>query len=580
MKKIVVILINTLLILPIELLSAKEKDYFPLQSGYKWVYRVESWIEGEKVDKTFPIEISSQHYDEVTKTTRYYDKKGEVLFIKTKEGILGNEGRYFLKYPIQVGNTWFLSGSRRDNIFFRIEKIEESVEAGGKVYHDCIAIRYSTGKVESVLKEGKRKYFAIESITYIAPNVGRILTESYQVSRKGNVGPAFSETFDITKIGEEGRLIGRIGLLEFQKSAIPVKKKTPSIAVRGLESAFRYPEKGIFRPALSPNNQLVAYIKEKGPEFEVWLAHIDGTENQKLKVPAQRGPHKMAWSRDGQKLAVEAEIDFNPYIFVVQLNSLMPGEIYQIPGESPSWFPESERLIYITKEKKNNRVVISRFDGSNIKEVIRFSDYLNDLSLSPNGGLLAFSSRKKGMGIFELDTGNSNHIALAIDSITGKDFNRIQWTSTGNRFLYFDKINLWVWNLLSNERRLIYEGVQEAKWSPDGKRIAFVTSSFPKKFFIHNIDESTIESFDSIYGNEYNWYPDGKLIAFRDRKKGKSMFTSGIFLMDSETGEVKRRVSSVSGSYIDFSKDGKWLLWESFMAQTFFIVELSGAKKP
>ncbi len=562
MKNFTVAFIVIFLLLFAGLLSAEKIDYFPLKAGNKWLYKVEVWDEDKKFEKTQAIELSSQDYDEITRTTRYYDEKGEVLFIKAADGILNSFGRYWLKYPIQEGAKWVSSGARNDYWHFKIEKIHESVEVMGKVYHDCIVVSFRTNQITAQIKGEIVSYF-IENISYMAPNVGRVLSETYRIPAKG----------------KERTLETRMTLLTFQKSATPDKdivlSKELLKEVKGLESAFRYPEKGVLRPTLSPDNQWVAYLKKKGSDFEVWLAHIDGTENQKLDVPAYRGPQKMTWSSDGQKLAVEVEIDYAPYIFIVQFNSRMPEKTYQLSGESPRWFFDSERLIYVKKEKKSNSVVISRFDGENIKEVFRFSDYLNDLSLSPNGDLLAFSSMQKGMKIFELAAINPSHIASAIDSITGKNFSRIQWTSKGDKFLFFDRIDVWVWDSLSNEKMMIHKGVIEAKWSPDGKRIAFVTSSFPKKFFIHNLDDSSTVSFDSNYGGNYTWSPDSKLIAFRDKKKGVSMFTSGVFLMDSETGEVKRRVSSVSGSHIDFSRDGKWLLWESFMAETFFIVELN-----
>jgi Tol biopolymer transport system component len=100
----------------------------------------------------------------------------------------------------------------------------------------------------------------------------------------------------------------------------------------------------------------------------------------------------------------------------------------------------------------------------------------------------------------------------------------------------------------------------EARYSPDGKRIAFGSNrSGSVEIWVSNSDGSNVVQLTSFGGSDYTagprWSPDGRLIYFDHNAGGQR----GLYVINSEGGQAKRLTEDVD----NWSRDGKWIYFGS-----------------
>jgi dipeptidyl aminopeptidase/acylaminoacyl peptidase len=113
-------------------------------------------------------------------------------------------------------------------------------------------------------------------------------------------------------------------------------------------------------------------------------------------------------------------------------------------------------------------------------------------------------------------------------------------------------------------------------WSPDGHKIAFVGEeirtvgngiySYPE-IYIVNVDGSNLKKITSYpqYHKSYlSWSPDGNYILTRMQRfipKGES--PNGVYLIQSQNGEIKQQLLQDVGRYITWTQDGMRILFSN-----------------
>lgn len=207
---------------------------------------------------------------------------------------------------------------------------------------------------------------------------------------------------------------------------------------------------------------------------------------------------------------------------------------------NPAWSPDGTKIVFVHARKNANQshtfeLYVMNADGSGPRQ-LTFSDPAHptldlDPSWSPDGARIAFD---RIAGTYPFTLGPSVHFDIYV---VGSDGSRLTRLSNGPGYN------------------------AQPTWSPDGKRIAFVSDrGNGHQIYVMNPDGSganpltksgTMNVFPA-------WSPDGRTLAFWSARKG-----GGIFLIRRNGSHLRRLVHLGTGRdyHAVWSPDGKFLVF-------------------
>jgi len=320
----------------------------------------------------------------------------------------------------------------------------------------------------------------------------------------------------------------------------------------------------------------------------------------------------------------------NEYTQQIWIAQTATGERYQLTSgkkssTSPQWAPDSKRLAFVSDRNGKRQIYVISPAGGEAVQLTTEENGVESASWSPDGTAIAFTSsgpdgkekkeRKEKFGDFEIVGGDytMSHLWLVrvpadlpadlkqlpkAEALTkgdqfsvssfawSPDTKRIAFSATRDPDLSSsDTEQLYVLDLADRHtRKLLDAGGPngQPKWSPDGREIAFVTSSGNPFFYYANRRIAVMsaeggaarvvtDSFDEN-ANLIDWGPDG--IYFGAAQKAYAH----IFRVDPATRSVKR----ISGpeqfvlSNATFTKDHRTMAGVGGGPNQFAEVLLSG----
>jgi TolB protein len=182
-------------------------------------------------------------------------------------------------------------------------------------------------------------------------------------------------------------------------------------------------------------------------------------------------------------------------------------------------------------------------DGSSPKQLTAAPDYDHGPSFSPNGSKLVFareiSSKPRGHPE-ELFTISTDGTALTRLTNNNQSNWEASFSPSGDAIVYsVDSEDIWLMNADGSKPRRLGKGSSPA-FSPDGKKIVFVSGEYGQEISIMNSDGSTPKSVyqSSNYMSYPTFSPDGGHILFLEEREARG--TGSIKLLRLSDRSVKQ----------------------------------------
>ena len=242
----------------------------------------------------------------------------------------------------------------------------------------------------------------------------------------------------------------------------------------------------------------------------------------------------------------------------------------------PVWSPDGRRIAFSSNRDGKNKIYVMDADGSNVKRLTNnLADDVNP-AWSPDGHRILFDSERDGnYEIYVMDADGGNQIRLtrnnAVDT-TGAwspDGSLIAFASNRDTGPPYNPYNLDIYVMNAdgaNVRRIVDDAEYDVgpQWSPDGRKILFVTGR-NGNFDVYEMNADGTGQRNLTADSDKSdgapvWSIDGHNIAFSRRFEG----TDQIFVMDSQGGNLKRvTYTAANNSSASWSPDGSKLIFHT-----------------
>ena len=339
-------------------------------------------------------------------------------------------------------------------------------------------------------------------------------------------------------------------------------------------SRLTHSKSNSMRAAWSPNGELIAYSQALSDHGEVRIVTPLGRGDEMLvRLNTPQVP-TTGWSPDSEWLAFADNVRPGGGIFLFSMKS---GQQRRLTTPSPRaedsyprFSPDGKLVAFLRADDPpgSRDLYVTPVGGGTARRVVSTRSTIQGIAFTHGGADLIFASDMAGTKyLYSVPvSGNNPPVRVA----TGPDAEEPSLASGLDRLafdVFYSSELLWRNSVGTDDRQqLALPGFRrlEPRFSPDGKRLAFVANAIGfDEVWVANLDGSAARPLTSggiTSPDALAWSPDGAYIAYGRRVENEI----AVWTVPSQGG-VPRRMTPADGRYYfpEWSPDGKWLYLSS-----------------
>jgi TolB protein len=193
-----------------------------------------------------------------------------------------------------------------------------------------------------------------------------------------------------------------------------------------------------YYPQLSHDRTKITFNRHQNGTIRPYIMNVDGSNLRELPIFSGHKVGAGMWSPDDSKLAIHANVDGDPDIYIYDIAT---ESIKQIVSNNsidwiPDWSPDGTELIFYSNKSGMFRIYKVDADGTNL-ELLRDETVTEERAprFSPDGSKIAFFGRDEfyDWGIYTVDSDGNN--LKGVSNIAHVDELYPSWTPQ-NQILY------------------------------------------------------------------------------------------------------------------------------------------------
>jgi Tol biopolymer transport system component len=212
-------------------------------------------------------------------------------------------------------------------------------------------------------------------------------------------------------------------------------------------------------PRFSPDGSKIAFGSTRSGKQEIWTMNTDGSDAKSVTADLKWADFP-TWSPDGQEIAFVSDAYFQMDIFALHLET---GKLRRLTKDEsldsyPDWSPDGKHIAFASERGINQDIYVLDVDTLEQKRITTTPGPDTSPAFSPDGAKIAFVSHRP-----------DEHMHLM--------------SSFCDFFYGSDHLDIWTVELATGHMRQMTtnRGVdRNVRWSPDGKYLAYTSSSIDK----------------------------------------------------------------------------------------------------
>lgn len=264
----------------------------------------------------------------------------------------------------------------------------------------------------------------------------------------------------------------------------------------------------------------IVFISDRDGDLNIYS--LDTKNNIQKKITSNKSDDFMhSVSKDGSKITFISKGENSLDVYVIDIDG---SNIKQVTNDinnnlEPVLSPDNQKVLFTT----DKNIYISNVDGSEQKRLTNTLSDNSSASFSNDGKKIVFKS-SNDIYMMDIDGNNLKKLNKAGDSNGNPKFSpddkKIAYISKRE-----NKWNIYILDLTTNAEIKLTDNLEDKyfSWSPNGKKIAFITNSneSSNEINIINSDGSGKITIDtSSYSNIVSWSNDGNKVVYSKEING------------------------------------------------------------